>query len=69
MIAIFWLMGILTLVLGALLLLPGSVTKISNVINKIILAVNQGQKLRVGSAISLLLISACTFFLIYYYTR
>lgn len=69
MIAILWLMGILTLILGALLLIPGSITKISNAINKIIFAVDHEEKLRVGSAVSLLLISAYAFFLIYYYTR
>ena len=69
MIAILWLMGVITLIFGILLLLPGSVTKISSVMNKIIVAVNHEQKLRVGAAFSLLLISAYAFFLIYYYTK
>ena len=62
-------MGIVTLIFGTLLLFSGSVTKISNIINKIVLVINDEQKLRVGAAISLLLISAYAFFLIYYYAR
>lgn len=69
LIAILWVIGIITLIFGLLLLVPGSVVRISNLINRVIIAIDSEHKLRLGSAISLLLISLCSFFLIYYYTR
>ena len=69
MITILWLMGILTLVFGVLILIPGAPTKISNVINKVFIKITGETKIRIGAAICLLLISAYAFFLIYYYTR
>ncbi len=69
MLAILWLMGIVTLIFGVLLLFPGSVVKISNAINKTILTIDHEQKLKTGSVVALLFISAYAFFLIYYYSR
>lgn len=62
MITILWLTGIITLFFGAALLIPGSIVKISYLINKIIYTIDSEKKLRLGSAISLLLISLCSFF-------
>lgn len=69
MIAILWLMAILTLVLGVSVLIPGVPTKISEMINKVFIKITGEAKTRIGAAICLLLVSAYTFFLIYYYTR
>ena len=69
MIVLLWITAIIAGMLGLILLAPGSSKKIAEMINKIVITVNHEEKLKLGSALSLILISICSFFLIYYYTR
>jgi len=69
MIAILWLIAVLSLVLGIFLVIPGVASKLSKVINSVVITINGESKYRLGMLVCLCLISVCAFFLIFYYTR
>ncbi len=69
MIILLWIISCLTLVFGLIMLLPKLMAKVSGGLNKVLFTLDSEDKVRMSFAFVLLLISACAFFLVYYYTR